>query len=51
MTDQELALELTDLVMHFGPVRAVDGVALAVDSGEILGIVGESGCGTSTACR
>ena len=32
-------------------IRAVDGIDLTVNSGETLGIVGESGCGKSTTVR
>ena len=42
-------LEVQDLKTHFftraGVVRAVDGVSFTVRAGEILGLVGESGCG------
>ncbi len=44
-------LEVTDLQSFFftrdGVVRAVDGIALNVDRGEVIGLVGESGCGKS----
>jgi len=44
-------LEVTNLQTHFptraGLVRAVDGVSFYLDSGELLGLVGESGCGKS----
>jgi oligopeptide/dipeptide ABC transporter ATP-binding protein len=44
-------LEIDDLQTHFftaaGVVRAVDGVSYAIRAGEILGVVGESGCGKS----
>ncbi|HEY6046270.1 MAG TPA: ABC transporter ATP-binding protein [Pyrinomonadaceae bacterium] len=44
-------LEVEDLKTHFptraGVVRAVDGVSFFIDRGELLGLVGESGCGKS----
>ena len=57
-----MLLEVTGLEKHFpitkgmlkrevGRVRAVDGIDFSVASGETLGLVGESGCGKSTAGR
>jgi oligopeptide/dipeptide ABC transporter ATP-binding protein len=44
-------LRISDLTVEFpaarGPARAVDRVSLDVSRGEVLGVVGESGCGKS----
>ncbi len=51
MTDDNTLLEINNLRTYFhldeGIVRAVDGVNLKVRRGQVLGIVGESGCGKS----
>jgi oligopeptide transport system ATP-binding protein len=58
MSEARTILELHDVHTHFplynawgrrsGWLRAVDGVSVSVARGEVLGIVGESGCGKTT---
>jgi len=59
----ETLLRVTDLRKHFpqkkpgiiaradAPVKAVDGITFDIGRGETVGLVGESGCGKSTAGR
>jgi peptide/nickel transport system ATP-binding protein len=51
----ETVLEVKDVAVEYGRrgqrVRAVDGVDLTVARGEIVGLVGESGCGKSSLAR
>ena len=62
MAERPTVLEVKDLKKHFpvkkgllrrtvGQVYAVDGISFTIGEGETLGLVGESGCGKSTAGR
>ena len=64
MSDQKVLVQVQDLRKHFtvsrgrgflqrksGVVKAVDGISFDIFRGETLGLVGESGCGKSTAGR
>lgn len=50
-----MLLEVRDLIIDYratrGRVRAVDGVSFDVPAGAVVGVVGESGCGKTTAVR
>jgi peptide/nickel transport system ATP-binding protein len=61
-TRGEVILDVRNLEKHFpinrgvfqrrvGEVKAVDGISFQLNRGETLGVVGESGCGKSTAGR
>ncbi len=39
------------LLRSIGTVKAVDNISFSINKGEILGVVGESGCGKSTVAR
>ena len=41
-------LEMKNIVMDFGPVCAVKDVSITIDSGQIVGLLGENGAGKST---
>lgn len=48
---EEILIQARGLKKYFGQVHAVDGIDLAVKSGEIYGLVGSDGAGKTTTLR
>ena len=44
-------IEIKNLKKHFGKVKAVDGIDISVERGEIFGFLGPNGAGKTTAIR
>jgi branched-chain amino acid transport system ATP-binding protein len=44
-------LELTDVFARYGPIRALHGVSLKVDEGEVVAVLGANGAGKTTTLR
>src|SRR5689334_21154906 len=44
-------LEMHDIRKAFGATRALDGVSLSVERGEVLALIGENGAGKSTLMK
>ena len=51
MTDTRVAVEAHALHKAFGPIRAVDGIDLALEPGRIYGLLGPNGSGKTTLIR
>ena len=47
----EAALELRGIDVHYGYVRALDAINVAVAPGEVLGLLGDNGAGKSTLLK
>ena len=44
-------LEIRDLVVHYGAIRALNGVTLSVPEGKVVCVIGSNGAGKTTTLR
>lgn len=48
---RKVLLEVRDIVVHYGRIRALHGVSLKVHEGELVTLLGSNGAGKTTMMR
>lgn len=48
---KETLLQLKDIHVHYGGVKALDGATVAIDEGEVVALMGPNGAGKSTVLK
>lgn len=48
---QEILLQLKDIHVNYGSVKALDGASITIDEGEIIALMGPNGAGKSTVLK
>lgn len=51
MATDTLQLEITDLTVHYGPVKALDSVSMSIRAGAVTAVLGANGAGKTTLLR
>ena len=51
MNSTEILLKLEDIKVHYGGVKALDGVSVQIDEGEVVARMGPNGAGKSTILK